>query len=44
MSEELVARCVEHVKTKRDAEGSRGGGVRSGACAMLRLELAYWRA
>ena len=40
MSEELVARFVEHVKAKRDAEGSRGGGVRSGACAMLRLELA----
>ena len=41
MSEELVARFVEHVKAEHDDDGSRGGGIEDRrGCAMLRLELA----
>ena len=40
MSEELVAGFVEHVKAEHNGDGNRGGGGRSGACAVLRLELA----
>ena len=39
----LLARFVEHVKAEHNGDngdGNRGGGGRSGACAMLRLELA----
>lgn len=40
MSGELVTRFVEYVKAEHGADRSCGGGARSGACAMLRLELA----
>ena len=39
----LLALFVEHVKAEHNGDngdGNRGGGGRSGACAMLRLELA----